>query len=224
MYIGAMAGTIYSLQSPQQAPSLNGKLVGGMKHHIQDAIIVAQHGGIMHDITVDDDVEGVMELMKQLKEGTVQGLVVNRLTYQRFYQAITLKGGRYEYMAQTVKDIHMVRHELEYRGEKVVSGMLVKRRDDYEFFRRYFDNNWLHIEACNSFDLNYKDVRIESTEPSHFEGLFYPFFYGTVIILGIILIFGFVYEFHRRKGGEHMYRVRDKVQWCGTYHQGKILD
>ena len=35
--------------------------------------------------------------------------------------------------------------ELDYKGEKVVTGMLVKEKEDYEFFKRYFDNNWLQV-------------------------------------------------------------------------------
>ena len=48
MYIGALAGTIYSLRAPPQKNSLNGHIVGGLKHQLQDATIVAQHGGKVH--------------------------------------------------------------------------------------------------------------------------------------------------------------------------------
>ena len=34
MYIGGLAGTIYGLQSPDEKPVLNGRLVGGLKHQV----------------------------------------------------------------------------------------------------------------------------------------------------------------------------------------------
>ena len=34
---------------------LNGRMVGGLKHQLQDATVVAQHGAILHDIEADDE-------------------------------------------------------------------------------------------------------------------------------------------------------------------------
>ena len=101
--------------------------------------------------------------------------------------------------------------------------MLVKEKEDYEFFKRYFDNNWLQIQACNSFDLNSKDETIEYNEPSHFEGLFYPFFYGTLMVMSVILLFGVVYELLRRK----LIKVdtfMEKMELFGPYNLDDIKE
>ena len=135
------------------------------------------------------------------------------MTYQSFSHKLK-DDPKYLKLAKTVEDIHVVRTELDYKGEKVVTGMLVKEREDYEFFKRYFDNNWLQIQACNSFDLNSKDETIEYNEPSHFEGLFYPFFYGTLMILAMLLVFGVVYEVFRRRW-DKIHDLREKVELCG---------
>lgn len=85
MYIGGLAGTIYGLQGPGEPPKLNGRMVGGLRHQLQDATIVAQHGAILHDIEVDDEILGVVELMKQLKAGKIEGkLEVRNLFWINF--------------------------------------------------------------------------------------------------------------------------------------------
>ena len=60
-------------------------MVGGLRHQLQDATIVAQHGAILHDIEVDDEILGVVELMKQLKAGKIEGkLEVRNLFWINF--------------------------------------------------------------------------------------------------------------------------------------------
>ena len=94
----------------------------------------------------------------------------------------------------------MFRAELDYKGEKLVTGMLVKSPDVYRFFRKYFSSNWIPIQTCNSFALNSQvDVLASEVETSHFQGLFYPFFYGTLMTLAGIACFGCVYEMFRTK-------------------------
>ena len=142
-------------------------------------------------------------------------MVINKMTYQSFSHNVQ-ENPDYAMAAKMVENIHVVRTELEYKGEKVVTGMLVKEKVDYEFFRRYFDNNWLQIQACNSFDLNSKDEMIEYNEPSHFEGLFYPFFYGTLIVMSVMAIVGAVYEGCRRKSGKRNHGVTEEEERYGA--------
>ena len=71
MYIGGLAGAIYGLQEPPGLPTLNGRLVGGLKHQLQDATVVAQHGAILHDIEVEDEVfgsDGIVETVESWKD------------------------------------------------------------------------------------------------------------------------------------------------------------
>ena len=102
----------------------------------------------------------------------------------------------------------MLRTDLDFKGEKVVAGMLVKSRDHYEFFRHYFENNWLQIQACNSFDLNSKDDPSESEQSGHFEGLFYQFLCGSLITTAFICCFGLGYEIYRDKSKLPLYEKK----------------
>ena len=110
----------------------------------------------------------------------------------------------------------MTRNQVDSK-DKVVTGMLVKRDADYEFFRRYFDNNWMQIQACNSFASNSNDeIFGVYGDNSHFEGLFHPFFHGTLVTLGLIVCFGFVYESCRRKS--FTFRdISEKLELCQPY-------
>ena len=141
------------------------------------------------------------------------------MTYQTFSHNVN-DNPKYSEPANSVKNIHVVRTELDYKGERVVTGMLLKEKKDYEFFKRYFTNNWLQIQACNSFDLNSKDETIEYNEPSHFVGLFYLFFYGTIITMAGLLIFGVVYEVFRRRLVK-MYDIKENVELCETCNDGE---
>ena len=88
MYIGALAGSVYSLQTQSGPPVLNGRRVGGLKHQLHDTTVVAEHGGMLHDIEYSDEILGVMELVRMLSRKEIDGFVVNKITYQKYYHAV----------------------------------------------------------------------------------------------------------------------------------------
>ena len=63
----------------------------------------------------------------------------------------------------------------------------------------YFDINWAHIQSCYSFQHNDRQLEWSGFDENLLEGLFLPFFYGTVMILAGIAVFGVVFEVLRRR-------------------------
>ena len=68
--------------------------------------------------------------------------------------------------------------------------------------------------------MNSKDETIEYNEPSHFVGLFYPFFHGTLMVLAVLLVFGVVYEVLRLRL-IRMKGLKEKVELCGPCKNGE---
>ena len=57
---------------------------------------------------------GVVQLLKQLKSKEIEGIVINKMTYQTFSHNIK-DNPRYAMEAKSVENIHVVRTELDYR-------------------------------------------------------------------------------------------------------------
>merc|ERR1712002_268363 len=83
-------------------------------------------------------------------------------------------------------------------GEKLQCGMLAKNDDDFNFYRTYFENNRIQMQACNSLRMNKKEegaVKVESSNIFAANGGFFKaFLYYTLGILGVLLLCGTTFE------------------------------
>ena len=70
---------------------MNGLTVGGCKHQLQDATLVSQHGGIFHELLVEDEVLVVAEMLKKLKAKVFPGFVINKAAYHDYVYQVNLE-------------------------------------------------------------------------------------------------------------------------------------
>ena len=200
---------------------LNGKFVGGLKHQVHDAIMIVQHGGILRDIAFNDTVIGVAELINMMERKIINGFLINKSTYHYFSKEILLE--KYRDVARSISSIDLIRTEKFFRGTQLVTGMLVRNDVDYEYFKKYFNDNWLQIQTCYSYHLIHEETRFKSVVHSTVEGLFYPFLYSTIGILGVLVSLGTLYEI-RWKRRKKMNNNQD-VKGCeGTINNNHLAN
>lgn len=133
-----------------------------------------------------------------MREGSVVDgfLVDSRATYFYFQ---TNKGNTKKELSSFLDD-DTIRTEKQYKGEKLSLGVLLKNVNAYRFFETYFQNNRLYLETCGTLKSNRKEDEEES-RPDIFSpegGYFFPFLKCTGTTLGLICIFGVLYEIKRR--------------------------
>ena len=191
IFTGSLTNHIETIHSPE-TPSLLGKKVGGLEHNFHDATMVAQHGGFLQVIKYNNTILAIVELIKSLQRKEIDGFILSRPSY--YFFSLLIKKKKYKEQAARIKNLEMDKTEKQYLAEKLTLGMLVKNVDNYEYFRKYFEDNWLQIQDCNAFNLNFKAKKFERKSSSSFEGLFYDFLYGILVILAIIGCFGLLEE------------------------------
>lgn len=174
---------------------IGGKKVGVLKHRIHDIAIVAQHGGIIHTGKIYKTMDGIYDLIMMLHNKTIDGFLIDRNTYYHFSKR--MKRPKYAHFEKLIQRDRLLYTEKQYhKNDKLMCGMLVKNDEDYEYFKSYFVNNHLQLESCNLLKMNKKKSFENRYEVSMFasDGLFLSFLYISLIILGVFLLFGLVYE------------------------------
>ena len=173
-------------------PDLSGKVVGALKYSLQDSILIAENGGIVQSVDFNNTMDGIIHMMDMLERGDIQGIVLTRPMYYYFARMLE-QHSKFKY----IKD-RFANEPLEYAEKKLknkmVTGMLVRRREDYEYFRKYFKDNWLQIQGCYMVNLNYKHLKFRTKPADIMIGLFVPFLSGCLAVVGFVLLFGVVYE------------------------------
>ena len=167
-----------------------------LKGGLGDMLMVAQHGGILQEIEFDNTIQGIVTMIKMLMNGELDGFLVTKPTY--YYYARETQ--EQKSLASEVHHVRLMRTEKNFVGDELVGGMLLKEFEDYDYFRKYFESNGPKIQGCFTAQLNAKEKRFKKKENANpIVGLFFPFFLGCLVMLGIILCFGIVYEWRRRK-------------------------
>ena len=172
-------------------PDMVGKRVGIMQHRIHDSTLVAQHGGIIHSVNIYKTSDGIRKLTEMLLSNKIDGFVINRNTYYFFTRKMKKKNerGKLENVIKTEK----------FTKEKLSSGILIKTEAQYKYFKRYFENNRLQLDACNELRLNHQRTE-EDQNTSLFSTdgiLFTTCVYYSLGVLGLIFCFGLCYEARR---------------------------
>ena len=169
-------------------PDMAGKRVGIMKHRIHDSTLVAQRGGIIHAVNIYKTSHGIRKLTEMLRSNKIDGFVINRNTYYFFSRKMKKEKRHGKELKNMIKTEKFIK-------EKLSSGILFKTEAQYKYFKRYFENNRLQLDACNELRLNY-----QRTEEDQNTSLFSAdgiCLYYSLGILGLILCFGLCYEARR---------------------------
>lgn len=198
---------------------LRGKEVGTLKNQVHDSTMIAQHEGIIKYFDFNDTINGIAELFKKLESREIDGVLISRATYYNFRREIN-ESDLYKHHKTPIEKIQMIHVEKFFRGDKLVAGFLVKDDKDYEYFRRYFEYNWLHIQGCYSYSLNYKEKELDVHIEAPYTGLFYPFLYGALGVICTILLIGVLNESrkrHRRKSSNRKKAIRGNITQVQPY-------
>ena len=195
IFVGILASEIMDLKT-DRAPEVKGVKVGVLENRIFESYIIAQHGGILQEMEFNNTVQGIFDLIEELKNKRIGGFLVTRPTYY-YYSRVIVEEPKYATKAPS--DVELKKTELHFREEHLVAGILVKQHDDYSFFKTYFESNWASIQACQHYNLNSKEMKFSTTTVRPMKALFIPFFTGSIIFVGGVLGFGLLYEIKRKK-------------------------
>ena len=169
--------------------SMEGKKVAVLKGRLLDASIVARHGGIIYWVEFKKLKDGITDMFKAVEAGDCSGFLLDKMTYlnqRRDIEKIESK-------------IDMV--EKDYGKGNLYYGALLRNESEYQFFLSYYSNNEVQIEAAARMMMNKKLIGSKKVyyviDPES------PYFHigiGSLIgVIGVIVIFGIVYEIRRRQ-------------------------
>ena len=195
IFTASLTTELINARSPPD-PNLTGMKVGGLKDRLHDSIMVAQHGGILKEVNFNNTITGIIELYELLHKKQIDGFLVTRSTYY-YFSRIMKEEKKYKEQARKIINMNIIRTEKHFEGEKLVSGVLMKDTAHYVYFKKYIEDNWLLIQACDSYNLNYQNMKYKSTDYSPIEGLFYVFLLCSLGVLSLIACFGIYYEKRR---------------------------
>lgn len=196
IFTGSLTYHITSIHS-HKPTGFHGKVVAGLAGRNYDVTMVAQHGGIFQHVDYENIVMGTVKLIQKLEAHEIDGFLLSRPTYYAFMTSVRDKK-QYKMYGKYVDHINQglidVREKRSVR-EPLVVGMLIKNRKSYQYFTKYFEDNWLQIQDNTAFSLNCEAHKFVKDELPHFTGgLIYYFLYSVIGVLGIIGCYGIYKE------------------------------
>ena len=152
---------------------MSGSNIGVVRYRLNEASAVAKNGGILYQSESGDTLKGVRELIEKLKDGELEGIVLDKYTYLYIYRTFksnhTVDVGDIEtfFLHETVQ------REMEERNEGFTMsyGLLVTQRDHYNFIKRFVRDSRMHLETCKSLGIN-EITKREKVDHDH--GIFSP--------------------------------------------------
>ena len=196
MLTATVTTEIINANSPQTS-FMSGKEVGVLKDRIHDMSIVAHHGGVLHVGTVGHTMRGIDQLITMVQNKTVSGYLIDKNTYRYFNNRV--KANKYQYIGERFERFGLRMTEKALTENHLKCGMLFKRKNDYEFFKGYLDNNRLIMHTCNDARMNTRTD--ESDEGSNFMTAESPLFKKVItnilIIVGMLVMIGLAIEMMR---------------------------
>ena len=196
MFTASLTTEIANATTPE-VEKISGNKVWALKHRLLDAAIIAKHGGTIRQIEEDDFTSGIKRLIKMLRQGEIPGFLVDSQTYFVFNSMINHD----ENLVKELQLSTLIRTENFYVGEKLSFGALIKNESHFEYFENYFTDNLLVLESCYYFRMNAQLSQMPNDDyifdPPN-GGLFYKCLYYSLGAIGLIAIFGALYEFRRQ--------------------------
>ena len=211
---GSLTATISSANSPA-APDMKGKTIGLIRHRTYEAAVIATHGGIMKETTITDVNQSIFELIKWLKNGKVNGFLLDKYTYGYAVDVVrgTLGDKQYKENASIFFN-QTVRTKKTYEGEKLSYGILVKHEEDNIFFRDSVVDNNIIFETIFALKWNEHETEEKVNNNLLFKSgeYFNNSLEAIFIMLGIFIIIGILYEIFRRNSGSIQQHVTGTIQ------------
>ena len=108
-----------------------------------------------------------------------------------------------------------INFEMSIEKEKLSFGVLMKEREDFVYFQKYVEDNWLQFDACQELHVNSIVQYVETKRSGMFsteDGIFTPLLLYACGAVCVVCCFGVCYELKRGKCGKvfktlHVQRV-----------------
>ena len=183
---------------------MQGANVGGLHQRVFEAALVAKHGGIFNQTDNVEFKEGVMELIKRLKNQEIDGFVLDKYSYMfacYIIESSDLTSTEYEgyddyFFTKT-------RRTEKKTSEKLSYGILVTNVSDFEFFRPYMMDNRHFLSTCDTLALNFMSKERKVSGEGLFSASSHYFKMSLLLVFSIIVCiccFGLCFELNRKKG------------------------
>ena len=199
IFTGALTNEITSAANPPD-PDMHGKHVGVLQYRTFDASFVAHRGGIIEETQGTTEAENIADIKRLLSSGEVSGIFLDKYTYMHVVTYARHGKGSSE---QTDVDISTFflhdtnKVKVDYEGETMAYGVLVREEEDYQYFEEFIKHNQAVFDTCSLLGLNKKEEELNTDEHDIFHpdtGVFFEFLYGCVGVICGIFIFGFIFE------------------------------
>lgn len=135
---------------------------------------------------------GIFELTDRLEQKQIDGFLLNKDTFQFLSRRIKRK----EYANLLKKLEEKIQKSFKkFSKEEFSFGLLIRNKSDHVFFRNYLRYNRVLIDSCHVMEATNKTVELElSSAFADDTEIFHSFLYYTLIILGVMLVVGLIYE------------------------------
>lgn len=201
--ITAMLTNVVMRANTPPPPHLVGARVGALRHRVYDACLIAEKGGILIDSHAKNDEEGIFKLIQLLQARKIDGFILDRYTYIIFMGSsrnLKSKDSKIKLAIDYINE-RTIKTEQKIESKKLSFGMLVKNKEDFEYFAEFARDNREVINACTGLMINMNSAYIKVTRSQNIlfsKEYFWPSFAVVSVILGSICFFGAVYEIFRR--------------------------
>lgn len=197
--------------------TMSGSKIGALKYRDYDATLIVKHGGVVRETDAWNFYSDVLMLVRMLRTGIIDGFVLDKYTLaftigyfnwkkteQDFLLArnISSPGESYEVRREDIEFFEKKTYRTlkDYQGEKLAYGVLVKNREDYDYFRHAMEDNRIALEAAVGSLMNEQFPRVKepdifATSSEHFQDAIKI----IGIIIGLIGLFGLFFEIPRNK-------------------------
>ena len=200
------AGVTEALVS--ETPSMEGRKVGWLKSHLYEGALIAENHGHLVPVQGDDYITNIKRLFEKLSTGEVDGILLDVYVYNDFRTHLHSLSTN-DNATRTIKDLvfnRTIPTAIPMKKTSVSYGMLIRDSMDSAYFRKYVSDNVIYMQTCNKLQLNDVKLKIELEPVGIFSveaGMFLPTLKAMLALLGVISMFGILFEFMRRKIEEY---------------------
>ena len=185
-------------------PTMTNSKIGVLKGRIYDASIVTNGGGYV-EVTEDGALlPGFFELINKLRNGSIAGFLLDKPAYMDIQRSSIHIVNQPNHKRKDVALFFLndtLRTKLEWVGEPLSYGILVKQTKDYEYFKYFVMDNHLIFKTCTQLQASQSRNQIIDHKPNNIfttqTEAFTIALTITLLTLGAIILIGLIYELAR---------------------------
>ena len=197
----AMMTSTMMATSTSRPESMRDAKVGVVHGHLYESLQVANQGGVIIDVHGGNITQGIHLMIEMLKSHQIDGFALDKYEMMLFYH-------HFQKHTTHTQDKEFIKHYTIMQEIAITDdyyyGVLVKNQDDYDFLEDFVSSNRDVINSCNALFLSKysRQMRISFEEPHSLLAekgdFFWPMFTSCAIVVTLIMIGGWLYEWRRR--------------------------